>query len=127
VEQASGGAPPWRRHVLDDTLGEGHGVWCADLDGRPGDEVLVGWRNPDRKNGRVGVAVFSARDAAGTRWDKRLIDDNGMACEDLTAGDLDGDGRVDVVASGRATHNLKIYWNRRGGRRTTARNYDEAG
>ena len=25
--------------------------------------------------------------------------------------DLNGDGRPDIVAAGRATHNLKIYWN----------------
>jgi hypothetical protein len=26
--------------------------------------------------------------------------------------DLDGDGRPDIVAVGRATHNARIYWNR---------------
>lgn len=35
-----------------------------------------------------------------------------MACEDLKLADLDGDGRLDIVASGRATKNLVIYWNR---------------
>ena len=27
------------------------------------------------------------------------------------SGDVNGDGRVDVVAVGRQTHNVKIYWN----------------
>jgi hypothetical protein len=27
------------------------------------------------------------------------------------AADLDADGRPDVVAGGRASHNVKIYWN----------------
>ena len=35
-----------------------------------------------------------------------------MACEDALAADLDGDGRPDIIAGGRATHNVKIYWNR---------------
>jgi hypothetical protein len=35
-----------------------------------------------------------------------------MACEDLKIADLDGDGQPDIIASGRATHNLVIYWNR---------------
>ena len=26
-------------------------------------------------------------------------------------GDFNGDGRPDIVASGRATRNIKIYWN----------------
>lgn len=103
-------AGPWERRVLDETLKEGHGVWCADIDGRKGDELLIGWRGPDTQ-GRVGVAAYLP-DAAGEKWEKRLIDEGGMACEDLTAADLDGDGRTDLVASGRATHNLKIYWNR---------------
>jgi hypothetical protein len=34
-----------------------------------------------------------------------------MACEDLQVADLDGDGRLDIVAAGRATHNHKIYFN----------------
>jgi hypothetical protein len=25
--------------------------------------------------------------------------------------DMNGDGKLDIVASGRATNNLKIYWN----------------
>jgi hypothetical protein len=40
------------------------------------------------------------------------IDDNGIACEDLQLADLDGDGKKDIIAAGRATHNLKIYWNK---------------
>ncbi len=40
-----------------------------------------------------------------------MVDDNKMACEDLTVADLDGDGKIDIIAAGRATKNLKIYWN----------------
>jgi hypothetical protein len=29
----------------------------------------------------------------------------------MTCGDLNGDGRVDIVAVGRATKNVRIYWN----------------
>ncbi len=34
-----------------------------------------------------------------------------MDTEDLMVGDFNGDGRPDIVASGRATRNIKIYWN----------------
>ncbi len=40
-----------------------------------------------------------------------LIDDNTMACEDLTVADLNGDGKLDIVAAGRATKNVKVYFN----------------
>jgi hypothetical protein len=37
-----------------------------------------------------------------------------MACEDLKIADLNGDGKPDIIAAGRSTHNLKVYWNRSG-------------
>ncbi len=33
------------------------------------------------------------------------------ACEDLIVGDFNGDKKPDIVASGRATRNIEIYWN----------------
>jgi len=57
---------------------------------------------------KVGVALYVP---VGSRWMKVWVDDDGMACEDLTLADLDGDGRLDIVASGRSTHNLKVYFN----------------
>ena len=51
------------------------------------------------------------QNATGTKWSRQLVDPGSVAIEDLTAGDLNGDGRVDLVAVGRATHNVKIYWN----------------
>jgi hypothetical protein len=37
--------------------------------------------------------------------------DEGMAPEDLAITDVDGDGRPETLASGRATANVRIYWN----------------
>ena len=39
---------------------------------------------------------------------------DGMASEDLKVADLDGDGWLDIIAAGRGTKNVKIYWNRTG-------------
>ena len=53
-----------------------------------------------------------ARQTPRSAFDRHTIDDGGMACEDALAADLDGDGRTEIIAGGRATHNVKIYWNR---------------
>jgi hypothetical protein len=35
-----------------------------------------------------------------------------VAVEDIAVSDFDGDGKPDIIAVGRATHNAVIYWNR---------------
>lgn len=34
---------------------------------------------------------------------------NTLACEDLAVADFNGDGKLDLVAAGRATKNWKVY------------------
>ena len=110
TEPTRGHVGLWQRHVVDDTLKAGHAVACGDVAHRGSDQVVVGWRSPDA-DGRVGVRVYAPEDDSGTRWSSVLIDDNKMACEDLRLADLNGDGWLDIVAAGRATKNLVIYWN----------------
>jgi hypothetical protein len=103
----------WDRHVLDDKLKWGHAVWCADLDGDGGDELIIGVRDnlSDKPGERCGVRVYKALNAREGKWERHLLDDGGIAVEDLTAGDLFGTGRIDIVAVGRASHNVRIYRN----------------
>ena len=110
-----GAAGLWKRTVVDEQIKWGHAVWCADLDGDGGDEFVLGFRDPLPTSRGPGVNVYRA--AAGSdpgdaiTWEKHVIEDKGVATEDMTCSDLDGDGRIDIVAVGRATHNVRIYWN----------------
>jgi hypothetical protein len=113
VYTPSGQGGPWQRSVLADDLGEGHGLACADFLGLGSDQVIVGWRNPNAQK-KVGIRLYVPPDFPGSPWKSHVIDDNTMACEDLKVADLDGDGRPEIIASGRSTHNLVIYWNRTG-------------
>ena len=102
----------WQRRVLTDKLIEGHALACGDLLGVKSDQIVVGWRgNPAKPDNTFGIHLWTPLDATGEQWRDSAVDDGGMACEDLQLADLDGDGRPDIAASGRATKNVKIYFN----------------
>lgn len=96
--------------TLTSRLNQGHALATADLLKKGTDQIVVGWREPDEEK-KTGIKIFVAEDQRAT-WKDFWIDNNGIACEDLQLADLDGDGRKDIIAAGRATHNLKIYWNK---------------
>jgi hypothetical protein len=105
----------WDRNVIDDHLRWGHAVWCSDLDGHGSDELVIGVRdNPakgDTFTEKCGVRIYKATDGVGKKWARNIVDDGGIAVEDLTVADLNGDGKPDIIAVGRGTHNARIYWN----------------
>lgn len=117
VTYTQGAGPLWDRHVIDEQLRWGHAVSFADLDGDGADELVIGVRDdPNPKQGdkhaeRRGVRVYKCTDNVGARWDRFTLENGGVAVEDLTVADLNGDGRPDIVAVGRATGNCRIYWN----------------
>ena len=107
TEPATKGAL-WARRVVDEGFRRGHALWTADVDGDGADEIVFGHSDTPQVHG---VQVYDAVDPAGEKWQKHLIDAGGMATEDLIAADVTGDGRIDIVAGGRATHNVKLYVN----------------
>jgi len=116
-KDGKGSITPLVRHLLTDQLVEGHALACGNLLGglpnlSASEQIVVGWRGKIGVAGSsTGLAVWSPLDARGEKWRETVIDPDGMACEDLMLADLDGDGRLDIVAAGRATKNVKIYFN----------------
>jgi len=102
----------WERNVLDSSLKEGHALACGDLLGTGSDQVVAGWRAKNDE-GKVGIKLFVTLDNTGKKWKQTIVDENLMACEDLCLADLNGDGKLDIVASGRGTKNVKVYFNER--------------
>jgi hypothetical protein len=97
------------KEIITHNLNQGHALACADLLSRNEDQMIIGWRTPNTDQ-QMGIQLFT-REQYG-KWESHWIDKNEMACEDLKVADLNGDGHLDIIASGRSTHNLKIYWNR---------------
>jgi hypothetical protein len=94
-------SPVWKRTVIESSLAEAHALGWGDFDGDKSEELVVGWR------GRPwGLALYKL---AGGVWTKTAIDD-GVAAEDLAIADLNGDGRPEIIAGGRATQNIRVYW-----------------
>lgn len=107
----------YERHLLTDKLSDGHALACGDLLGWKEAQVVIGWRgNPTSPTpDNVGIKIFTPIDAEHTQWRDSLVD-NKIACEDLMLADLNGDGKLDIIGAGRATHNLKVYFNQTGGK-----------
>jgi FG-GAP-like repeat len=103
------------RVLADSTLNQGHALVTADFLGIGSDQVAAGWREPGKDGKKVGIRLYAPASPDGSVWKLHAtVDDNTMACEDMKSADLDQDGRPDLIAAGRATKNLVIYWNETG-------------
>jgi hypothetical protein len=109
IQGAAGNRP--NRQVLTNQLNEGHALAAGNLLGGSGTEIVVGFRGNPAKPSPVGIRLWTALTEDGGEWRESVIDDGTMACEDLILADLDNDSDLDIIASGRATKNLMVYWN----------------
>ena len=102
----------FEKTTLVDDLTRGHALWMSDLDKDGVDEIVMG--HSDEATGKIkgpGVFVFDRQQGEAGNWSRHTIDNGGIATEDAIAVDLTGDGWPDIVACGRATHNVKLYVN----------------
>ncbi len=97
---------PWRRHVIDETISDGHTIVAGDFDGDGQDELVVGERQ-----GKRSAYLYHLTDSKDDAWSKHPLDDGNMAAAGCAVADLNADKRPDVVCIGSATANLKWYEN----------------
>lgn len=102
---------PWKRTVIDKDLKWGHALAWADLDGDGQDELIVGVRDSLSPKDQCGVRIYRLQPDGS--WISERLDPGGVAVEDMVVADLNGDSKPDIIAVGRATVNVRIYWNER--------------
>jgi hypothetical protein len=98
----------WTRHVIDETISDGHTIVAGDFDGDGNDELVVGERQ-----GKRSAYLYRVTNANEDIWSKQPLDEGGMAAAGCAVADLNADKRPDVVCIGAATANLKWYENQR--------------
>lgn len=95
----------WKRQVIDDSFHDGHALACADFDRDGNDEIVAGFRGPG-----TSLYVYYAADSSGRKWARQMLDAS-MAASGVSLADINGDGRLDIVAIGASTGNVKWYEN----------------
>lgn len=109
--EPAGGNGLWERlSILDDELKDGHALACADYLGIGSDQIVVGWRAMNDP-GVPGIKLFAPLDKDGKTWRETRVSAEKVAVEDIKVADLNGDGKIDIVAAARQTKNLVIFFN----------------
>ena len=95
---------PWERHLIDDTLNRGHSVQCVDIDGDGKMEIISGYNGEGKT-----LNLYRATDDSYETWEREAVDPGGLGMGQMEILDLNGDGRLDIVATGMSSNNVRWY------------------
>ena len=100
------GADTWETHIIDKSYSQTHSLVQVDMDGDKLPDFVTGkrwWAHGGRDPGGDEPAVFCwyqlRREGGRPRWTRRQFDHDSGVGTQFEVADVDGDGRLDVVAS----------------------------
>ena len=107
------GEREWKRHEIDRTWSQGHSLLWADIDGDGRGELIIGKRYMAHDGKDPGatdpMVVYRYQyNPKARKWTRQTIASGGRVGLGLDpkVADLDGDGDLDMIASGRSG----LYW-----------------
>lgn len=84
----------WARHIVQEPFGNAFEAVAADLDGDGDQDLAATAWNP-----AGGVALAWFENAGRGEWRQHVLKENWPRATQLVVGDLDGDGRLDIVSA----------------------------
>ena len=100
---------PWRRHTICDPLGRAFEAFAGDLDGDGDIEVVAtAWGEPG------GLFLFKHEGDPRGPWRKQVLKERWVKANQVIMADLDGDGRLDILAQAERGSNELRWWKNHG-------------
>ena len=102
-------AGAWTKHLIQERFQDAFEVVAGDLDGDGDlDAAATSWRSPGR------VAWFRNHGRKDELWTMHLLKENWRSANQILIADLDGDGRLDIVACAEKGAQELRWWRNEG-------------
>ena len=104
-ENMDGTGTSWTEHTVDGSFDGAISVYSADIDG-DGDLDILGAGYLSRE-----ITWWENMDGTGISWTEHTVDAYCYGANSVYAGDIDGDGDLDIVGAARSSDSISWYEN----------------